>query len=129
MSVAFVFLPWPKESAKSIALSPRDDVHVKMWNALADDIVDSDERSLGMHRILHRHGYHAHIVENGVQQCGVKIRQRRRMPFRDQQAMPRKQWPVVEKDESIFVFPYAKGIPRIILDGAERAFTLDRALS
>ena len=52
MLFAGVRLARPEEAPQSVFLAARDKVHVQMRNALADLIVDGDERSLRLHRLL-----------------------------------------------------------------------------
>src|SRR4051794_2262442 len=44
----------PEETAQAIFAAARHDVHVKMGNALADDVVERDERPLGAECRQHR---------------------------------------------------------------------------
>jgi len=43
----------PEKSPQSISFAARYDVNVQMRDALADPIVDGDERSLGLQRRFH----------------------------------------------------------------------------
>ena len=60
---ALVFAAWPEEALQPIALLARNDVHVKMRDALADTIIGSYKCPFRMHAQLDSGGQHSHIGE------------------------------------------------------------------
>jgi len=60
---ALVFASWPEEAFEAVALLARNDVHVKMRDALAHTIVGSYKCPFRMHAQLDSDGQHSHIGE------------------------------------------------------------------
>lgn len=59
----------PEEAAQTIATAPGQDVDVQVGHALADVVVDRDERAVG----LHRHPYGAAEAAGGIEQRADEI--------------------------------------------------------
>jgi len=53
MFVIAILLPWPEKSPQPVSLGSWYHVYVKMRHALADTIVDGDERTLSSQAFLH----------------------------------------------------------------------------
>ena len=65
----------PEEAAEAVAAFARDDVDVKMRDALADDVVHGDEGALRFHYLLHFAREHLSVGEKRADQGGGKIGQ------------------------------------------------------
>lgn len=98
-------------------------MHVKVRNALANDVVDGNECSFGAHGILNGGGQYADIRENGVKKCGREISDCAQVLPGNQQAMARKERAMVKKCDGVFVFENANGIEVAAGDFAECAFS------
>ena len=48
LGIGLVLHAWPEEAAQPILATPRHDVHMKVSDALADDVVDRDERAVAI---------------------------------------------------------------------------------
>src|SRR5262249_39475930 len=85
-----VSLTRPEESAEPVLSPPRDDVDVQVRHALADPVVDRDERSLGLETRLHRARQELHVEEERPDQRVGKIGQRCQMVPWHQEAVAAK---------------------------------------
>jgi hypothetical protein len=68
-------------------LRPRHYVNVQMRHALADAVVDRDERAVASHALLHGASKQSGVAEQRPDQILRQIRECLIMRFRDQQAM------------------------------------------
>src|SRR5262249_47976587 len=71
-----IFLPRPEKPSQSILFPPRDDVHVQVWNALADTVVHRHEGALCAHRFLDGGTERGGMAEQRTCIAGRKIRER-----------------------------------------------------
>src|SRR5579864_7200642 len=100
----FVRLPRPEEAPQPVPLAARDDVHVQMWNALADAIVDGHKGAFRLKRLLDRPREQLRIREERLNQYGRKARERFAMLFGHQKRVAWKDGAVIEKRHRGFVF-------------------------
>lgn len=63
----------PEEAAQAVAALAGNDVNVKMWHALADDVVQRHKCAVRLHRALHRLSQGARVREYGPDQILRKI--------------------------------------------------------
>lgn len=110
-------------------MAARDDMNVKVRDALADDVVDGNERPFGAHGILHSDGQNANVGENGVEECGRKIGDGAKMALRYQQGMPREKRAVIEEGKRASIFKNENGIELVLRDFAEDAITACHGVS
>lgn len=98
-----VAVPWPEESLEPILRPAWHDMQVQMRNALTDAIVHRDEGAGGLHRFLDRRAEQLCMHQKRTGERSGKLRQRLDVRPRYQQAMPRKERPVVQEGERMFV--------------------------
>lgn len=96
-------------------------MYVEMRNALADAIVDCDQRSIGFHSCLHGTGKQLCGGKEGPDQLSRQISQRLIMLARNEQAMAWKERPVIEERQRERVFVNHPGGIGPRNDGAEQA--------
>jgi hypothetical protein len=94
----------PEEAAEAVFAFSRNDVDVKVRNALADDVVDCDEAAFRFHGVLHFAGELLGIGEEWTHQIGREIEQRRIVGFGNQQDVTGKKRVHVEKGHGDVVF-------------------------
>ena len=111
----------PEETAESVAAFARDDVDVKMRDALADDVVHGDEGAFCFHRLLHSAGEHLSVGEKRTDQGGGEIRQSGVVCFRNQQDVAGEKRADVEEGDGDFVFENNLGFEFARNDFAEEA--------
>ena len=85
-------------------------MHVKMRHALAHSIVDRNERSIGLHGVLHGPGKPLRCGKKWFDQLSRQIAERFIMLARNEQTMPRKERPVIQERERM----------RILIDDPRR---------
>ena len=78
----------PEEAAQAVLFAARHNVHMQMRNALADAIVDGDERSLGLHRLLDGAREQLHVGEERPHQLRRQIGQRFIVRLGNEQRVP-----------------------------------------
>jgi hypothetical protein len=96
----------PKEAFQPIFAATRHHVHVKMRHTLANAIVHRHKRPVGFHCGFDSAREELGPSEKRSNQIFGQIGQGFVVDFRNQQAMPRKNRPMIEKDERDFVFEY-----------------------
>jgi hypothetical protein len=111
----------PEEAAEAVAAFARDDVDVKMRDALADDVVHGDERAFRFHHLLHFAREHLSVREKGPDQGCGEIGQSGVVRFRNEQDVPGKKRTNVEKGQGDFVFKNNFGFEFARNDFAEEA--------
>ncbi len=94
----------PEEATQAVVAFARDDVDVKVGDALADDVVDGDKAAVRFHYFLHFSGEHLRVGEKWADQGGGEIRQSGVVHFRNQQDVAGKKWADVEEGHGNFVF-------------------------
>jgi len=94
----------PEEAAKAVAAFARDDVDVKMRDALADDVVHGDEGAFCFHYLLHFAREHLSVGEKRADQFGGEIGQSGIVRFRNEQDVAGEKRANVEKGQGDFVF-------------------------
>jgi hypothetical protein len=119
-----VFAPRPEETFKSVSLAARHYVHVKMGDALTDDIVHGDEGALCFHGSLNGFGEQSNVEENGLDEGGREIGDGDEVALGDQEAMAREEWPVIQEGDGVFVLEDADARCLAEDDAAEGAATL-----
>src|SRR4051794_2108473 len=106
--LAHVFLrvvlsPWPEEPAQPVLAIARDEVNMQMGDALADDVVQCDEGSLGFHRRADRAREELGIGEQRLDQLIRQVPDRLVVLAGDEQRVTREERPVVEEGEARLV--------------------------
>jgi hypothetical protein len=94
-----VRLARPEEALEAILASPRHDMDVQMWNALADAIVDGDEGTVGLQALLDRSRQELRVGHQGGEQSGWQVEQRAVVSFGNQEAVSWKEGPMIEKGQ------------------------------
>ena len=109
----------PEEPAQAVALRARHDVHVEVGDALADDVVVGDERSLRPERSGHHRGHALHALEErpDVDELG----QRHDVVGRHHEDVAGEQRRAIEEGDGDLVAVHDLGRRRAGDDGAERA--------
>jgi hypothetical protein len=123
-----VLLSWPEEASQAVALAPRHNVNVKVRNALAHAVVDSDKSALGAERWFHGAPEQLYDGKDRLHKRFGQILERFNVILGDDEAMAWEQRAMVEKsdtsviliDDGILVFP--------LQDGAECAVVFERVL-
>ena len=93
----------PEEAPQSVLPAARYHVDVQVSNALADAVIHSDERTFRSQSLLHRHAEQAHAGEEVLDVRWRQVRQRGIVMARNQEAVSRKQGPVVQKSDRVLV--------------------------
>ena len=96
--------PRPEKSSQSVALGSRHNMNMQMRHALAHDIIHRHKTALGLHGRRHRPGQMLRIQKERPHQLGRQIRQRPVMLLGNQQHVPRKQRPMIQKRHRDLVF-------------------------
>ena len=96
----------PKEAFQPVFATPGHNVHVKMRHALADAIVHRHKRPVGFHRRFDGAREELGSFEKRPDQIFGQIGQSFVVDFRNQQTVPGKDGPMIEKGERDFVFEY-----------------------
>jgi hypothetical protein len=103
MLLISVRLAWPKKSFQAVLFSPRHNVDVKMWDTLADPIVDGHKRPLGQEALFQCSSQELCIGKHRRNQTGRQIRQRFDVVPRRQQTVTGEQWPVIQEGKRSFI--------------------------
>lgn len=111
----------PEETAQAVFAFSRNDVDVKVRNALADHVVDCDEAAFCLHGLLHFAGELLGIDEKRTYQIGREVEQRCIVGFGNQQDMAREKRTHVEKGHGDLVFENNFGFDFVGGNFAERA--------
>jgi hypothetical protein len=104
--IARVRITRPKEAFQPVFATSRDNMRMKMRHALADAIVHRHERPVRFHCRFNRAREELCAFEKGPNQIFRQIGQSFVVCFRNQQTMPGKNGPMIEKCERDFVFEY-----------------------
>ena len=119
-------------------------MHVQMGNALADTIIDGDERALGLKTRLDSAREPLRIAEQRLQQIGWQVGERLIVLARNQQTVPWEERPPIEEGDGPIVFENdvrrrlpggnlaedaAHGFTHSITAPCERSFAVRAALS
>jgi hypothetical protein len=124
----FIFATRPEETAQAIFAFSRNDVDVKVRDALADNVVDCNEGAFRLHGILHFTGELLGIGEKRTDELSREIEQRWVVGFGDQQDVARKERPHVEKGRGDLVFENDFGFNFASNNLAERAGLVSRCI-
>ncbi len=111
----------PEEAAQAVFAFARNDVDVKVRNALADDVVDCDEAAFRLHGLLHFASELLGIDEKRTYQIGREIEQCWVVGFGNQQDMAGEKRAHVEKGHGDLVFENNFGFDFVGDNFAERA--------
>ncbi len=103
MLLISIRVAWPKKSFQAILSSPRYDVDVKVWNALADPIVNGDKRPLHQQTLFERLSQELCIGKQGCNQSSRQIDQCFNVIPRRQQTVTGEQWPVIQEGKRSFI--------------------------
>jgi len=93
-----------EDAAQAVAFAPRDDVDVKMRDALADDIIHCDEAAFGLHHLLNFSSEHLRVQEKWADERSGQIRQGVIVRLRNEQDMAGEKRAHVEKSHGDVVF-------------------------
>src|SRR5690348_15524522 len=97
--VVFVLRTWPEEALQTVALRAGHDVNMKVRDALADDVVHRDERSLRAERLRNGAGDRLHAFEERPNVFGREIKQSDDVGARDNEDVPEEEGGLVEERE------------------------------
>jgi hypothetical protein len=125
---ALVLLPRPEEASQTIALVPRHDVNVKVGNALAHAVIDSNKSAFGIERTLHRACEQLHGDKDRLQERFRQALECTDMVPRDDQAMPREQRAMVEESDASFALEDDGILAFSVDDVAKRALAFEHVL-
>ena len=95
-------------------------MHVEVGHALADTIIDGYERSAGIERPLHCGTQKLRVSEESLYLRVRQIRERLVVHARNQKAMSREQWPVIQKSQRLRVLEDHVGRSLTSSDSAEQ---------
>ena len=95
MIVVPVPLPRPEEAFEAIPAPPGNDVDVEVGDALADSVVDGDERAVRVHAQFDRSGQRLDVREQGTDQTPGQVIQGLVVLFGDEQAVAGEDWSMV----------------------------------
>ena len=97
-----VLLARPEEPAQTVLTTPRHDVHMKMGDALADDVVVGHERAVSIERRRHHRRDRAHALEQRTDLFGLQFGKRHDVtPGHDQGVSGEQRRPVEERHGDI----------------------------
>jgi len=111
----------PEEAFQTVFGPARNDVNMQVRHALADAIVDGDERPRGVQTLLHGGAEQLRAPKQRRNEFRGKIRQRFNVPPRDQQAVAWKERAVIEKGQRLLIFKHDIRLRRSGSDLAEQA--------
>ncbi len=117
----FVAQAGPEEAAQAVAFAARDDVDVKMRDALADHVVHGHEAAFRLHHLLNFSSEHLRVQEKRADQRSGQIRQRVIVRLRNEQDVAGEKRAHVEKSHGDFVFENNFGFQFARHDFAEKA--------
>ena len=100
-----IFAARPEESPQAVLFAAGHDVDMQMGDALADFVVDRDERSLGTQALFHGSSEEAGLGKKRLQDVGGEVCKGLVMRSGDEQAMSGEEGPVVEKGKAQFRLP------------------------
>jgi len=103
LRVAGVPLPGPEEPAQAVFPAPRHRVHVQVGHALADHVVERDERSVGAERYRQGRADQPHPLEQRADDRHRQVRQRHIVTARHDQHVPLEHRPGVEERHELVV--------------------------
>jgi len=111
----------PEKAAEAVFAFSRNDVDVKVRNALADNIVDCNEAAFRLHAVLNFTGEFLGIDEKWTDQIGREIEQRWIVALGNQQDVAREKRADVEEGHRNFIFENNFGFDFACDDFAEQA--------
>jgi len=111
----------PEEAAQAVLAFSRNDVDVKVRDALADDIVDGDKAAFRLHAVLNSARKLLGIQEKGTDEVSRKVEQRWIVRFGNEQDVAGKKGTNVEESQGDFVFENNFGLHFARDDFAEQA--------
>jgi hypothetical protein len=103
LSVRFVAQARPEETAQAVALCPRHNMKMQMWDALADDIVCRHERALAAQRGRHDGANPLHPKKERADSRSGQIRQAYHVLTGSHQDMTLEHWPAIQERHDFFV--------------------------
>lgn len=126
MVAVTVGLARPEEPFQSILLPARDDVNVKMRHALTHAVVDRDECPFSPESLFHRACQQLRVGKQRREEPGWKVSQSANVLFGNEEAMPWKDWAMVEKGQGELVIKHPIGRHLSLNDAAKGAIGGDR---
>jgi hypothetical protein len=79
---------------------------MKMWDALADTVVDCYECALGPKSLFDGTRQQLRVRKQRTDEPRWQVAQSREVLFRKEQTMPRKNWAMVQKGQGTFIFKH-----------------------
>src|SRR5580658_7150174 len=115
-------LAGPEEATQAVLFTSRHDVHMQMRNALADTIVDGDERSFGRHSVLDGASEQLDVGKERSEQLFWQVGQRLKVRLGNQYGVADEERLIIQERDRQIIFKHdVIGVRRDLAESATGA--------